>query len=391
MNEIKALIATPKERQGNIELLRILSMLMIITLHFLGHGGVLNKLTPFTPYYYFGYIMKGLCYVSVNCYVFISGYFLVDSKFKIKKLMILLAQVLFYSITIYLVLCGGGLIEFSVKDALLSLIPTMSNRYWFVTMYVGMYLLSPFLNIAVKAMTKKSHYIFIMVLFALFSLIPTFVFFSVGLNFGGDSGVVWFITLYIIAAYIKKYYTPARKKSQTRKLALGYFGAALLVPISQFCIVLLSKTGITHYVDADRLLSISILFYKYNSVLVLAASLLLFLLFLNIQIKGKYVNKLICFISLLTFGVYLFHDNPHLRSVLWNFIGADQYADGPFLLPFMVLVVLSIFTIGIMIDLLRKWLFKAFESSARFDHLCNALEAKLEGGILYTMDKIDRQ
>ena len=45
---------TKREREFNLELLRIVSMVMIITMHFLGHGGVLEAAGIMSGQFVFG-------------------------------------------------------------------------------------------------------------------------------------------------------------------------------------------------------------------------------------------------------------------------------------------------------------------------------------------------
>jgi surface polysaccharide O-acyltransferase-like enzyme len=73
-------------RNFGLELLRIISMLMIVTLHYLGHGNVLETVDIFSFNYYIAWFIQSLSYVSVNIFVLISGYFLVDKEFKSKNL-----------------------------------------------------------------------------------------------------------------------------------------------------------------------------------------------------------------------------------------------------------------------------------------------------------------
>lgn len=89
-------MAAGKRRQANFELLRMLAMLMVVTMHFLSHTGSLpeagNRLTERTVA---AILIEAFCIVAVNVYVFISGYFLSESGFSLKRLIRLICQVLF--------------------------------------------------------------------------------------------------------------------------------------------------------------------------------------------------------------------------------------------------------------------------------------------------------
>lgn len=75
-----------KIRMSNFELLRILCMFLIVAHHFSVHSTFSNDIS-----------VVNLCLVralriggklAVNVYVLISGYFMISSKFKLKKLLI---------------------------------------------------------------------------------------------------------------------------------------------------------------------------------------------------------------------------------------------------------------------------------------------------------------
>lgn len=71
-----------KVRNPNIELLRIVSMLMIVILHFLMHGQILKWSAFGSKEYAIYWMIEAFVFVSVNAFVLISGYFLCLSEFK---------------------------------------------------------------------------------------------------------------------------------------------------------------------------------------------------------------------------------------------------------------------------------------------------------------------
>lgn len=70
----------------SIELLRIISMIMIIILHFFTYSNVIPKNNTISAFYISSTIIHTICNVAVNCYILISGYFCINSKFKASKL-----------------------------------------------------------------------------------------------------------------------------------------------------------------------------------------------------------------------------------------------------------------------------------------------------------------
>ena len=66
------------KRNVSLDLLRIIAMIMIVTLHVLGKGNGFAITDPVIRM--FSWTLESLCIVSVNLYVLISGYFLLDSN-----------------------------------------------------------------------------------------------------------------------------------------------------------------------------------------------------------------------------------------------------------------------------------------------------------------------
>lgn len=136
-----------KVRESNFELMRIFSMVIIVFSHYVYHGGLLFQNTSVNQI--FSQLLKIGGKLGVVCFVLISAYFLVDSKFNIKNIIKLSLEVSFYSIimmSLYALL-GGAL---SAKDIISSIFAPIYEIYWFPTAYIGMYLCFPLLNIIVE-------------------------------------------------------------------------------------------------------------------------------------------------------------------------------------------------------------------------------------------------
>ena len=182
---------TVRPRLGNIELLRIVSMLLIVCNHFEGHALAIQGFEWGAAHLYSNWLIRGIGYIGVNLYVLISAYFLCQSSFKAKKLLKLLIEVWFYSMIIYGLFVGTGQVSFSFIGFFKSFLPTLCSQYWFITCYVVMYILSPFFNKLISTLHEKQTLIrFSILLFVLFCVIPNFFFFSEWIHFGGTCGIV---------------------------------------------------------------------------------------------------------------------------------------------------------------------------------------------------------
>lgn len=75
------------ERNHRIDLLRIVSMCMILMLHANGHGGGIGKYEFGTMGYTLLWLVESACIVGVNEFVLITGYYGTVTKFKVSKLL----------------------------------------------------------------------------------------------------------------------------------------------------------------------------------------------------------------------------------------------------------------------------------------------------------------
>ena len=143
-----------QSRNFGIDMLRIVSMLMVVMLHVLGQGGILDAVKPFSCNYYAANFLETLSYGAVDCFAIISGYVGVDSKFRYISIVTLWRKVAFYT----LVITGGTMLLFpsGVTAAAIqkSLFPVSTSHYWYVTAYFLLFFFMPFLNKMVNALQK---------------------------------------------------------------------------------------------------------------------------------------------------------------------------------------------------------------------------------------------
>ena len=121
-------------RNSNIELLRIISMLMTLTLHYLLFGNILSRSTTGGIAYYGNWTIEAICLISVDCYMLISGYFLSQKQFTSRRILSFYIQILFYTIVLAVLCFSLGIAELNLAN-LIQLIPVMGGKNWYVTAY----------------------------------------------------------------------------------------------------------------------------------------------------------------------------------------------------------------------------------------------------------------
>lgn len=347
-------MAKPK-RQANYELLRIIAMLMVVILHYLSRTGALLVLGEDAgARRIIGTLLEAFCIVAVNVYVLISGYFLIDAGFKVKRILVLICQVMFYSLSIPLIMLASGITEISADSIygwMQYMFPIGTEHYWFATSYVMLYLFTPVLNAAVKSMNKRQLQIVLAGLLICFCGIKSiFPVRFVTDRFGYDFG--WFLCVYLTAAYIKLY--GLRVFSTARRAWLSYIGGAAAVfgMVCGFYYINLKTGAFNYYFEVP---------FHYNYILCLAAAVSLFYAFRYVKIPEGRAAGIICAVSPLTFGVYLFHEHIDIR-MKWtgwinNFIGSPEGTGAAGFLLHLLLSVILIYLIGIFIDGIRRVVF----------------------------------
>lgn len=339
-------------RDSNFELFRIVLMLLIVSHHYVVNSGIsqlydFNNITGnMILLQLFGFAGK----IGINCFVFITGYFMIKSQFKFEKLLKLYLEIKFYRWILYIVFVISGFESFTIMGMIKSIFNIAYGvQLGFTGTFVFLYMLIPFVNAMLLNLNKKLHLILIGILVFLYTIISTFLFHDTYSNLG------WMITTYIIAAYVRLY--PC-KWFENKKLYI--WSTIFSVALSWASILVVdfvgSKVGFKNYYHMVA---------NEHKFLALACSFSLFMLFRNIKIKQ---NKVINTIAASTFGVLLIHANSDaMRKFLWqDVLHNASYYNSPFLIVHAILSVILIYVVCVCIDqvrihLLEKPLFSYIE------------------------------
>ena len=331
-------------RNSNLELFRILLMLMIIAHHYVVNSGLtevwsVNDETGNSLFLaLFGWGGK----TGINCFILITGYFMCQKNFSWQKLLKLLFEVQFYATTIYLIflIAGRAFSWGELKDMILHV--PLGIGHGFVGSFIVLYLLIPFVNKLVKAVTKREFQYLLALLIGVYSVVGTFV------PFGFYEYIGWYVTVYLVGAYIRLYGIPLIQ-SRIREVLF------MLVSLLAVSLSILGIFYLTRIKGGE--LQIGTLYYfvsDSNKILALLSSVSLFLFFKGLNLQQKaWVNR----IATATFGVLLIHGNSNaMREWLWRDVLENvSYFNSP--LPCLwihaLLSVLGVYVVCVAIDLLR--------------------------------------
>lgn len=318
-------------RDSNIELLRLVLMLLIVTMHvFLYQLAIIGSPSAYLT----NSFLACFCIAAVNCYVFISGYY--GIKVRLKSFLSFVLQTLFYSFAICFVASFTGDWKATSETVTKALFPLLSGKWWFATLYIVLYIISPLLNYSIDRLEKRE---FLIVLTGLlcFDCVAEILFGNSSLSKHGYS-IFHFITIYCLARYFAKY-----------DIKIKYPVLYYVIPTVILAIIIF----IGYYVFQSRIYWNA---FIYNNPLIIIAAIGLFYTFKSISIKSSFINK----IAPLAFGVYLIHnDKIVFEKIIIPAIDylSHTYAENLFLrISTLLLLCIIIFVVCLSIERIRVFI-----------------------------------
>lgn len=373
---------TREERNMGVELFRVISMILVVMLHVLGHGGVYSHTDFLSDNYKVAWFLEVMAYCSVNCYALISGYANVRSEFKFRRFFHLWLEVMVLNVGLtaymhFFVYCkdmpwlmrfqqiGSPSAEVTVDYWLRALFPLTKRAFWYFCAYSFMFPLIPILNKGLLSLKKHQHIIIMLAL-----QVPTVFRLIVQKDnyvLGSGYSCLWLICLYVIGSYFRIYGAPKWAKWF---VTLPIFLAATFIAWG-------FKIGIeTKY--AEGVLTKDSLWYQNRGLLISYISpcmtimaVALFLFFMQIKIKGKIPKLVISNLGKATFGVFILH----VGAAFWYWKDFwkqfNAYADMPVkdMVWHVILAVLAIYFAASAISLARIYLFKLIRVNKAIDFL----------------------
>lgn len=342
---------TMKKREMNFELLRIFAMGMIIGLHYLDKGNVLGDFMEIKGINgHLAWIYEAFFFCSVNVYVLISGYFLIEKETTFRKVKAIWGQVIFYSLFLgILAVCTQttGLEEIDIYRGAYYLFPVLTEHYWFVTDYVFLYLLLPVMNPVLSAMEQKRMRNLLFVFIGIFSMAKSVLPLSFAVDKRGYD-ILWFLCLYMTGAYCRRFGFPFLS-TKARGFGLYFISSAAIFSGTLLLKEICLRTG--HFKD------IVTYAYSYNHILCYLAAVGLLAAFSHIKISSERAGKIIGLLSGASFGVYLIHEHIDWRYVWPKWLLTQKQAQSPAFVLLMPGSILAVYFVCAGIELLRQQLF----------------------------------
>ncbi|WP_089146614.1 acyltransferase family protein [Ligilactobacillus agilis] len=285
----------------------------------------------------------------------VTGYFLINRKDNFensfKRVAKLWLEVWFYSVITFII----GIIylrDISLKELVISIFPIIFNKYWFVTAYVMLMLLVPFINKVVDSLNKKEYLILLICVTIFAGVFPI-----IGNRiFGQETGFSILLAVYLFGGYIRKH-------------GLKIKVSSIYIYVS---IIVIYMGMLSSLVILGKLTSFSGHFDRFMyGIFPLIESVLIFLLVIELK---PFTNKGINTIASSVFSTYLVTQNHSMVTIIWERIFNVSKLENIFLIiltGFGIAVFLLLLTV--LIDKVRIFLFR---------------KLKFEESVLKLVDKI---
>lgn len=231
--------------------------------------------------YYIECLINIFTRFSVPCFVMMSGAFNLNrDRIDLKKIFIPTICILLLQIPIEIFWLGNN-----VKDIVIGCIDGSFNNFWFMYMLFGLYLITPFLVILKAAITEKQYGYMVNFIFIWAIISQAVSRYKVAYAIGN---VFSYLGYYLLGDVLIKRHGENTKVNKVRCI-LSICFLCLVTFLFRIKLVNLSRYSFEAYTS-------------FFSPTVSAMSIIMFCLFLGLEIKGKWY-----ILSGYTFYIYLFH------------------------------------------------------------------------------------
>lgn len=346
-----------EKRNYGIDFLRIISMAMVVMLHILGNGGIKDNTEVLSVNFFIANLFETLSYGAVNCFAMISGYVGISSEFRYSGIITLWRRVFFYTAGITLIY---GILKPEILSGDIifsSLLPVVSNHYWYFTSYFCLFFFTPYINKVINSLEKKELDKLALTLLILFSFVPVIMNDDLFVTKNGYS-VIWLAVLYIFGAYIKKRDLASVISKRKHIPYLIYWGCIAITYISIISYGLISRQ-VSGKIESALL--------NYTSPTILVSSAMLVLIFS--QMKLKRLTGVIKILSPLSFSVYIIHCHDLLWRLMSNRLTGMAALPAPFFVLAVAGCVIAVYAGCSLIDFLRE----LAERKLKLRHHCDRI------------------
>ncbi|MCR0235019.1 acyltransferase family protein [[Clostridium] innocuum] len=337
-----------KNRSSNIELLRIIAALFVLSYHTVNATIDINALELPSRFIMTG-LFFGMGRISVNIFVIISAWFLCKYNFKLERITNTWLSTIFYTVPIAITFVYFG--KADLVYLITNMFPVFFQPLWFITTYVFLLFLTPLLNLILSKYEKRKCRNMIIFLSVLFVLPMTFLPRVRGAFY---SEVGWFCVLYLITGYLRIY--QPLKIVNNKKICLLVFIISYLFIISWYILYYdVPYKFLSNYLEFAGITYASFLNFT-SSLPSFFASFSFFFLFKNMNITK--LNNVINYISKTSLDVYILLSLKGPSDLIFwvDIFDLDVYINSGNIFMNVTIVIIAAFVITSLIGRIRIYI-----------------------------------
>lgn len=330
-------------RKTGLDLVRAFAILFVPSVHFF-----LNTNFYSTPLLggnmYVQVFLRMSFLICVPLFMILTGYLQVE-KTPTKKYF----KKIFPIIVIYLIYSLMAIVarEFYFKENkspiewFSMILNFKADSYsWYINMYIGLFLLSPYLNILYKNVGAKRQKLILIGIFLFMTAVPSFFNLKIrGILYFPDFWAgIYPMTYYFIGCFIREYQVKINK----------VWGMTALLFIT-----LLETFIEVHYANGGIFKGMS---GYYSSLVIVIHAVTFFLIFYDVNIKVNFIARMVSLISILSLDIYLASNITD--RFLYKYVLSNIYINQQQILYFIIPVVLTTFSLAFGISFIRHKLIR---------------------------------
>ena len=332
------------------ELTRLICIILILFSHYVSKGKIVfsNEGGPQR----LSMLFWGGGKLAVNIFVLLSGYYASNKSNSGKKIIELYLQTVFFSVFSLLLYFLFDKESIDRGVIIKSIFPVFNNVYWYVTNFMLLLFLKPWVDRTVLSVNENEHFKLCFLLLLVFSIIPT-VFSNINPFFSEFS---WFACVYVFGSYLKRIEGRILAKIKGAHCGLIFLLTWLFIWGSMLYFQRIGYSIINYFAYMYRL-----------PMFVSCVSLFLALRQVKCGIFSKYR------ISQHVFAVYLLHDSLFFRNHFWGFIHTDQFFGRYAFVIQMLIVSVALMVGGFGIEIMRCSIHKCVVKTSFYRWACNLM------------------
>lgn len=306
-------------RNIGIDIIKIISVLMILFMHIVGQGGILVESTGVAKIIYKSIQVFSMC--SINMFGIASGYLLCTKKFSLKRIFDFFFYIVLITILWLIILI---ILDDNPYIYFINFIDSLGTTYWYISNYSLILFVFPYINILINNLNKIQYRKLLVLGMIFFSIVPVILTKDLFCINNGYS-FLWLFYLYIIGGYLNKQNISINFKQKLMIICTCFLATEILMLITSTYTNILNFSAIYAYLAT------------YSSPFILVSSVLIFCIFKEINFHK---NRFIISLANSSLFIYLFHCNVWFYNRMENifkFIGEYNIIVGMILISIILI------------------------------------------------------